>query len=349
VQSISTTDAISEFEISADGNLVTYLADQEIPDVYRADQAADDVLELYAVPTRGGASARLNADLVPGGDVSAPGSVSHFFAPTPDGRLVVYLADQEVDQRFELFLSFLPPPTAAPPDPSRGEAPRPRLWPGFPVLPSSPLPARESGPSCVEVTTLNIRRAIQGDRAGIGGVIERLSPFVEVQVRFRLGGRGGVQDVEDLVAETWVVTLRRLRDLEPHGDHYSGVLKRFLGTTALYLVNNFLRRLVHEPIPATDLGQRLADSCDLARETRGIVTSLAERELAGRIRACLARMSPDKREVLALRLIEQKDNQEIARALGLRPNTVAVRYRRALEELRASIPETYREIVYLAG
>jgi DNA-directed RNA polymerase specialized sigma24 family protein len=42
--------------------------------------------------------------------------------------------------------------------------------------------------------------------------------------------------------------------------------------------------------------------------------------------------------VLVLRLIEQRSNVEIAKMLGVPRNTIAVRYRRALEKLRSALP-----------
>ena len=83
----------------------------------------------------------------------------------------------------------------------------------------------------------------------------------------------------------------------------------------------------------------------LAEKTHGILTCLADEELVALIRQRLEEMGSDKREVLVLRLLEQKKNPEIANKLGLRPNTVAVRYRRALEELRESLPEVYRVVL----
>jgi RNA polymerase sigma-70 factor (ECF subfamily) len=83
----------------------------------------------------------------------------------------------------------------------------------------------------------------------------------------------------------------------------------------------------------------------LATRTRGIVTSLAERELTRIIRDCLQRLPADKREVLVLRLLEGKSNEEIASILKLEANTIAARYRRAVEELRSKLPpEIYREL-----
>jgi hypothetical protein len=68
--------------------------------VYRADQYANDVIALYAVPIVGGAEpARVNAPLVPGGDVQA-------YALTSDSKGVLYIADQETDGLDELFATI---------------------------------------------------------------------------------------------------------------------------------------------------------------------------------------------------------------------------------------------------
>ncbi|MCP3981024.1 MAG: hypothetical protein GY716_17140 [bacterium] len=65
--------------------------------VYRADGDEDQRFELYSLPLDGGASMRLNGDLVDGGDVDRN------FLLSPDGAWTVYLADQNVDGIDELF------------------------------------------------------------------------------------------------------------------------------------------------------------------------------------------------------------------------------------------------------
>jgi RNA polymerase sigma factor (sigma-70 family) len=195
----------------------------------------------------------------------------------------------------------------------------------------------------LDTTTLHVRRAIAGDGDSAGWVIERLSPFVESQIRFRLGGRGTAQDIEDLVADTWVVTLERLGELRPRQDRLTPVLMRFLGSTALLNANNFLRREILRDGDGRVSGSRVPSV--LATRTRGIVTSLAERELTRIIRGCLERLPADKREVLVLRLLEGKSNEEIASVLKLEANTVAARYKRAVEELRIRLPPSvYAEL-----
>jgi len=192
----------------------------------------------------------------------------------------------------------------------------------------------------MQTTTKHVRGALAGEEEDLGWVIQRFSPFLEVQVRLRIGGRGTPEDVEDLVADVWVITLRRLQDLRPREGRYTPALAKFLGTTALRVSNSFLRRMI---LRGSSRGREAPESRELPlqRTTRSILGRLANDELVARIRAYLERMPAEKRDVLVLRLLEDRTNPEIADLLKLRPNTVAVRYRRALEELRRALPEVY--------
>jgi Tol biopolymer transport system component len=81
-------DVLAGFQISPDGRTV----------VYRADAETDEVIELYAVPLDGSAApVKLSGALVTGGDVQGD------FVIAPDGARVVYRADAEVNERFDLY------------------------------------------------------------------------------------------------------------------------------------------------------------------------------------------------------------------------------------------------------
>jgi Tol biopolymer transport system component len=73
---------------SPDGNRV----------VYRADQNTDEKFELYSVPSTGGTPVKLNGSLVSAGDVVADSA-----RISPDSTHVLYLADQDTDNKFELY------------------------------------------------------------------------------------------------------------------------------------------------------------------------------------------------------------------------------------------------------
>lgn len=71
--------------------------------VYRADQDADEVYELYSVPTLGGPSVKLSGPMTLGGDVDDSPPADTGFLLAPGGARVLYRADQTSDGVFELF------------------------------------------------------------------------------------------------------------------------------------------------------------------------------------------------------------------------------------------------------
>ena len=66
--------------------------------VYIADQQTDGVNELFSVPITGGVAVKLNAPLASGREVKVFGTII-----TPDGSRVVFRADQDIDDVFDLY------------------------------------------------------------------------------------------------------------------------------------------------------------------------------------------------------------------------------------------------------
>jgi Tol biopolymer transport system component len=79
---------IEDLQFTPDGSRVIYVADQRV----------NNVFELFSVPSTGGTPIRLSGDLVVGGDV-IPESIQ----VSPDGQTVLYRADQEVNDRIQLY------------------------------------------------------------------------------------------------------------------------------------------------------------------------------------------------------------------------------------------------------
>ena len=120
---------------------------------------------------------------------------------------------------------------------------------------------------------------------------------------------------------------------------------KFLTTASFNVCNNHLRRAIADKDrrPHRDDAARPGSAtpisiAELAARQTGVATRASWREIGERIGGALDSLEPDKVELLVLRLLEQRSNIEIASLLGIPRNTVAVRYRRALEKLRAALP-----------
>lgn len=208
---------------------------------------------------------------------------------------------------------------------------------------------RRGRPYCRPVgdqTSIHVARAIGGDHDSIAWLIGHFRGLVEAQIRIRLRGHGNPQDVEDLAADVWVIVVQRLPELVPREERHAPVLVRFLGTTVLGVCNNFLRRRARTAVHLAPAGPAVGRSEDplaaLPAATRNVVSRVLQREHSDLVAECLDQLAPDQRDVLVLRLMEHRSNVEIGALLGLPPNTIAVRYRRALEVLRQRLPRALR-------
>ena len=82
-----------DFQVSADGAHV----------VFRADIDVDEMFELFSGKIEGGDAFKLNAPLAPDRDVQAHDIDNPAFLVSPGGERVVYRADQDRDDVFELY------------------------------------------------------------------------------------------------------------------------------------------------------------------------------------------------------------------------------------------------------
>ncbi len=192
-------------------------------------------------------------------------------------------------------------------------------------------------------TSMRVREAMDGNAGSLSWVVARFSPLLLARAEALLGRRlRRICDPEDLVAGVWTVALPRLRGLPARMGRFTPVLMRFLATTLRFTFSNVLqrhgKRIAEAPSgPADDTGAG-APALD-AGET-GVVTQAMRREMRGAVAKAIEGLDGPSREVLLLRGFEQLSNAEIGEKLDLAPNTVAVRYRRALEKLRAALPDS---------
>jgi RNA polymerase sigma-70 factor (ECF subfamily) len=205
------------------------------------------------------------------------------------------------------------------------------------------MSAAASSPDGDDPTSLCIAGAAAGDRASQARLVERFTPVLLAQARYRMQHVRGAEP-EDVVQETWAAALPRLRDLEPRGERWTPVLLRFLSVVLLRAVNDLMRRAVRRRGGDVGRGGELpthADPLGIApAELTGIVTRLARADRRCAVQCAVRALPDDEREVLVLRGIEQLPNRDVARLLGVDDSAVTRRYQRALQRLKAALPDS---------
>ncbi len=173
-------------------------------------------------------------------------------------------------------------------------------------------------------------------------VISRFSPLLRLQASFRVRGPlARLYDPEDVVDEVWVRSLPHIATLTPRDGRLTPVLLRFLGTTLLRLVNELMRKHVRGK---PRLMEPTSDVSEPLNRLPADVTEASERARRGEVALAIDRavtsLSESAREVFVLRGIEQFSNQEVARRLGESEKAVSMRYSRALDALRETLPQS---------
>lgn len=161
---------------------------------------------------------------------------------------------------------------------------------------AAPSPADRPDP-----TSLCIAGAVAGDAADRDRLIERFSPVLLAQARFRMQHVRGAEP-EDVVQETWVQALPKLRDLTPRDHRWTPVVLKFLTVILLRTVNDLMRRNLRRRggnvglggIPGGD-----ASAVDPLRQVdapwTGIITRLARRDRADALQAALQDLPAEER------------------------------------------------------
>ena len=199
------------------------------------------------------------------------------------------------------------------------------------------------------LTTLHVQRAVAGERDSVDWLVRRFTPLLMAQAEYRLGAvlRRHVEP-EDLVDDVWARVLPRLRGIAPHhgpGSRTTPVVLQVLSTTLLNRVRDLYDKHVTGKPGVVDVTAASTSEApvELAADETGVVSAAVRRERQGAMQMALAALAPADREVVILRGIEQRSNQQVALLLGIAPDAASMRYRRALDRLRAAIPDAVLE------
>ncbi|MFP5351847.1 MAG: sigma-70 family RNA polymerase sigma factor [Actinomycetota bacterium] len=168
-----------------------------------------------------------------------------------------------------------------------------------------------------------VRRAARGDESSAALLFDSYYPRL---FRYALARVGSQQTAEDIASETFARVLRDLDRFRWRGAGFDAWLFRI----AHNLVVDHFRGAGREILSEAD-----ADTGQIELHTPE--TAALENELTREMQLMLTTLSPEQREVIALRFAAGLDTHETAAALGKKVNAVRQLQFRALQALRQKV------------
>jgi RNA polymerase sigma factor (sigma-70 family) len=195
-----------------------------------------------------------------------------------------------------------------------------------------------------QVVALLVRRCIAGDAGAWEEIVHRYYRRI-YNICYRFAGAG--DDAQDLTQEVFI---KMYRTLNTYDAERGGFMTWVTTITRNLLVDHF-RRTKQE---------RMTESLDSASSEREDAMPLSEkiedkaappdarvrsREAGEAVHHALQRLSPELREAVILRDLQDMDYREIATVLRIPEGTVKSRINRGRVELARLLQRTYRQVM----
>jgi len=170
-----------------------------------------------------------------------------------------------------------------------------------------------------------LTRYLEGDREALAELVERYRRPLYGFILRMMEGRG---DADDIFQETWIRAIRKLPDFRV--DNLLGWLFRI----AHNLVIDAARRSARMPPAGKNAEHADGGAPDPPDRAPGPDRALQHKELGARVRACVADLPTEQREVFLLRTEAGLPFREIARIQRVGLNTALGRMHYAVARLR---------------
>jgi RNA polymerase sigma-70 factor (ECF subfamily) len=195
----------------------------------------------------------------------------------------------------------------------------------------------------VQVVAMLVRRCIAGDAVAWEEIVRTYNRRI-YNICYRFAGSGG--DAEDLTQEVFIKMYRTLTSY----DHTKGAFATWVTTITRNLLVDHFRK---------GKQQRLTDSIDATSEHEDAVplseqiqdqsappdARVRSREVGETVHAALGKLSPELREAVILRDLQDMDYREIATVLKVPEGTVKSRINRGRAELARLLQRTYKQVM----
>jgi RNA polymerase sigma-70 factor, ECF subfamily len=196
----------------------------------------------------------------------------------------------------------------------------------------------------VQVVAMLVRRCVAGDAAAWEEIVRTYNRRI-YNICYRFAGSGN--DAEDLTQEVFIKMYRTLATY----DSSKGAFATWVTTITRNLLVDHFRKTKQD---------RMTDSIDGAPSEHEEAQPLSEqivdraatpdahvrsREAGETVHAALGKLSPELREAVILRDLQDMDYREIAQALKVPEGTVKSRINRGRAELARLLQRTYRQVM----
>ncbi len=195
----------------------------------------------------------------------------------------------------------------------------------------------------VQVVAMLVRRCIAGDAVAWEEIVRTYNRRI-YNICYRFAGSG--DDAEDLTQEVFIKMYRTLTTY----DHTKGAFATWVTTITRNLLVDHFRK---------GKQQRLTDSIDATSEHEDAVplseqiqdqsappdAHVRSREVGETVHAALGKLSPELREAVILRDLQDMDYREIATVLKVPEGTVKSRINRGRAELARLLQRTYKQVM----
>ena len=196
----------------------------------------------------------------------------------------------------------------------------------------------------VQVVAMLVRRCIAGDAAAWEEIVQSYNRRI-YNICYRFAGSG--DDAEDLTQEVFIKMYRTLPSYDPS----KGAFVTWVTTITRNLLVDHFRKTKQD---------RVTDSIDSAPSEHEDAQPLSEqlqdhaaapdahvrsREVGETVHAALGKLSPELREAVILRDLQDFDYREIAAVLKVPEGTVKSRINRGRAELARLLQRTYRQVM----
>ena len=195
-----------------------------------------------------------------------------------------------------------------------------------------------------QVVGLLVRRCIGGDAAAWEEIVQRYHRRI-YNVCYRFAG--DAENAQDLTQEVFIKIYRTLNTY----DSGKGAFMTWVTTiTRNLLVDHFrktkgdrLTDSIDQPVSEHEDAQPL--SAQIADSALPPDVAVQSRETREMVHLALQKLSPELREAVILRDLQDMDYREIASALRVPEGTVKSRINRGRAELARLLQRTYRQVI----